>query len=482
MAGTIEELVHNVQTIAIICNQWGDSGKGKYSDYFAATWADVIARGTGGNNAGHTVVLKGKKRIFHLLPAGIIYDADNKINILGNGMVINIGVLCGELDELDAEGLPYNNMMISEDAQVILPHHVSRDKKKNASQEKGGIGSTGRGIGPCYSDKIARKRNVFIRDLFDVDTLKRKLETAQPFYPDVEINIEETIENLKPFADRIKPFVRDTINEMHRLYREGKKIVGEGAQGGLLSIEFGNDPYITSSDCSLNGTATGIGLSARMIDLPLGIVKFPYMTRVGGGPFPSEFGGQASEDYCAAGLNHDIRFELNKYDIPFKDRKGQNPSYDHHHENIIRLINSSNSFEKGVGIRLAGEEFGATTGRPRRTGWTDLVALNYTLGFNGANVILTKVDVLQGAETINLVDSYEIDCKEIPFSRDTEKISQVNVSKKQFPGFDEDISGITDYRDLPDGVRMSIDYAIEKTGMDPKIISVGPEPQQTIIK
>lgn len=475
MASDLEKLTNGVQTLAVICNQWGDSGKGKYSDFFASTWADVIARGTGGNNAGHTVVINGKKRIFHLLPSGIIYDKDGKVNVLGNGMVIDLKVLGQELDELDAESITYNNLMISEDAQLILPHHVSRDQKKNASQKKGGIGSTGRGIGPCYTDKYIRGAGLNVRDIFNVDKMHKRLKKAESFYPDVDI--DRIISEIVPLAERIKPFVRDTITEMHKFYADGKKIALEGAQGLLLSIEFGTEPYVTSSDCSLNGTATGVGLSAKAIDLPLGIVKFPYMTRVGAGPFPSEFGGFKSEEYCASGLEHDIRVELKQAGVPFEPVEGKNPKYDHHHPKIIEMMNSSNPFMKGVGIRLAGEEYGATTGRPRRTGWTDLVALKYAVGINGPNVILTKPDVLQGAETINLVDEYSIG----DFTRDSDKLRSTKVHRKQFPGFDNDISGIRDYQELPPGLKMAISYMYEKTGADVKMVSVGPEPQETII-
>ena len=290
----LDKLLKNVQTIAVICNQWGDTGKGKFSDYFASQWADVTARGTGGNNAGHTVVVNGKEKIFHLIPAGVTNDSLGKTTILGNGMVIDLAVLSSELDDLDKEGVSYNNLLISRDANVIMPYHINRDKAKHQSQKKGGIGSTGRGIGPCYTDKVAR-RGIMINDLFNRDRLVKKINKVREFYLEQKIDTENIIEQLKPYAERIEPFVRDTVAEMHNFMRGGKKILLEGAQGLLLSIEHGTYPYVTSSDCSLNGTASGVGLSAKNIDLSLGIVKFPFMTRVGAGPFPTELGGCVAE-------------------------------------------------------------------------------------------------------------------------------------------------------------------------------------------
>jgi len=471
---TLEQLTKDVQTIAIICNQWGDSGKGKFVDYFAE-WADVIVRGTGGNNAGHTIVTNCKKRIFHLVPSGILHK--DKINILGNGTVIDLEVLVGELDELTRGGITYNNLMISEDAHVILPYHVKRDIKRNASQKKGAIGSTGRGIGPCYADKIAR-RGIMIRDLFNKDILAKKIGKAKEYYQEQDIDIEYIVEELGLYAERIKPFVRDTISEMHEFIRHGKKILLEGAQGLLLSIEFGTYPYVTSSDSSVNGVAAGVGLSAKVVDLPLGIVKFPYMTRVGAGPFPTEFGGAKSEGYCASGLEHDIKYELKNYRISFEEKNGS-IEYNYHDPKIIELMNSNKPFLQGIGIRLAGEEYGATTGRPRRTGWTDLAALKYAIGINGPNIILTKADVVQGANEIKLGTGYN---NSENFTRDSERLRSYKPEYQQFPGFKEDISQIKDYKDLPDNLRDSINFLERYTGAGVRIISTGPDRNQTIIK
>ncbi len=469
----LSNLVDGVQVAAVVCNQFGDTGKGKFSDYLASQWADVIARGTGGNNAGHTVVVNGKQRIFHLIPAGITEDANGKVNILGNGMVDDLEVLCGELDCLDAEGLSYNNLMISQDAHVILPCHVESDKAKNQSQKKGGIGSTGRGIGPCYTDKIAR-RGVMVRELFDKDVMARKLNKLKEYYPDSDFS--DVVERLKPYADRIKPFVRDTVSEMHKFYREGRKILLEGAQGLLLSIEHGTYPYVTSSDCSLNGTATGVGLSAKAVDLPLGIVKFPFMTRVGAGPFPTELGGRQSEVYCAED-GHTITDELVYYGIPFEMKEGR-PRYDKRNSKILDMIASSDEFLQGIGIRLAAGEYGATTGRPRRTGWTDAVAARYAVGINGPLMVLTKADCLSDTGDFNLCFGYQ---NTLDFSRDAGVLGKANPFFKRYDGYSE-ISSARDYCDLPKSLKTAIGDLEVFTRGKVLVVSVGAERDETIVR
>jgi adenylosuccinate synthase len=469
----LEEMVKDHQIISVICNQWGDTGKGKFSDYFAANWADVIARGTGGNNAGHTTIVNGKKRVFHLLPAGIIYD---KPNILGNGMVLDLSVLCSEMDELDKENIQYNKLMISEDAHVILPHQIGRDKQKNTDMQKGEIGSTGRGIGPCYGDKILR-HGVMVRDLDNKDLIAKKLKKAKHFYPNQDLNIDNVMDYVKPFADRLKPFVRDTISQMHDFVKEGKRISLEGAQGLGLDVEFGTYPYVTSSSPSANGTASGVGLPARIVET-FGIVKFPYMTRVGAGPFPTEFGGIESEKYCADVEKYNHKFELTHYGIEFKV-DGNKIKYDHAHPNIVKLMNSNDSMEKGIGVRLAGEEYGATTGRPRRNGWTDLVALKYAVGINGPNLILTKVDVLQGMDSFKLGTSYD---GAQNFTRDSDKLYDVKAGYEEFKGFNEDLSKVSDYNNLPGGLKQAIDFTENYTGGKVRIVSVGADQNATIIK
>ena len=295
----LERMLGDAQVVAVVCNQFGDTGKGAVTDLLAAYWADVVARGTGGNNAGHTTVVNGVKRVFHLIPSGIVNDA-RQVNILGSGMVLDLEVLGSELDELEIEGQSYNNLMISENAHVIMPYHIMRDKAKNMSLKNGGIGSTGRGIGECYADRTAR-RGITVKDLFNRDKLAAGIDKALGFYPELNLNRDDVIDELGPYAERIQQFVRDTDSELRGFKEQDKKILLEGAQGLLLSLDYGIPPYVTSSDCSSDGTAKGVGFSSRDVDLTLGIVKFPFMTKVGGGPFPSELGGIRSDDYCFDG-------------------------------------------------------------------------------------------------------------------------------------------------------------------------------------
>lgn len=220
---SIEKLTDRKRVISVLDNLWGDGGKGKVVDALATYWSDVNARGTGGNNAGHTTVVNGVERIFHLIPAGIVHDRDGKISVLGNGMVIDLGVLCGELDELDAGGMTYNNLMISEDAFVTLPFHVSWDKGTTASQKAGGVGSTGRGIGPAYADKIGSRAGIQVRDLFDSDTLDKRFRKLAEYHRPRDVQRDAAMAYFERYADRIKPFVRDTISEMHGFFKKRKE-------------------------------------------------------------------------------------------------------------------------------------------------------------------------------------------------------------------------------------------------------------------
>ncbi len=478
----IEKLLNGVNVVAVVCNQWGDTGKGKFSDYFSE-WADVIARGTGGNNAGHTVVINDKERIFHLIPAGITYDSDGKINILGNGLGIDLKVLCGELKELDNERLTYNNLMISKDAHVIMPYHVDEDIAKNKSQTNGGVGSTGRGIGPCYRDKIDRK-GITVGDLFESkDAFVAKIKKAKSDINSADL--EKCLQYVNEYSNILKPFVRDTVNEMHEFRRRGKRILLEGAQGLLLSIEHGTYPYETSSDCSVNGTASGVGISARAIDLVLGIVKFPFMTRVGGGPFPTELGGEDSEKYCADDT-HRREFELNACNIPYEIVEGK-IKYNSRDFRILQLLNSTNPFTKGVGIRLAANEFGATTGRARRVGWTDAVLGKYAVGINGPmKLILTKVDSLLGMPHFNVCYDYRSvrDSKRFStydFSKDADFLRDVRPRYKSYQGYSE-IGDAKNYDELPSSLKDAIEDYEKFVGAEAAIVSVGADRNQTIVR
>lgn len=466
---SLQNLLGNAQIIAVICNQWGDTGKGKFSDYFATHWADIIARGTGGNNAGHTVVTNNKETIFHLLPSGITQDSNGKITILGNGMVIDLKVLLEELEALEKSNLTYNNLMISKDASVIMPYHISRDKAKHQSQAKGGIGSTGRGIGPCYTDKIAR-RGIKIQDLYDKETLTTKIEKAKETYSEQSIDVQQIIQELSPLAEKLKPFVHDTVSKIHEFKKQGKKILLEGAQGLLLSIEHGTYPYVTSSDPSINGTASGVGLSANAIDLTFGIIKFPFMTRVGAGPFPTELGGQKSEHYCS---------QENKKPIEMQNN-GITPS--NQSTKIKQLMNSPDEFVQGIGIRLAAAEYGATTQRPRRIGWTDAVSAKYAVGINSPLFILTKCDSVSGADQFKICYEYDINGnKTTNFQKDLEFLKQAKPIYKTYQGYG-DISKIRYFNNLPESLKQAISDFEEFTGGKVAAVSVGADREQTIVR
>lgn len=479
----IDKLLDDVQVAAIVCNQWGDTGKGKFSDYFSG-WADVIARPGGGNNAGHTTSVDGVKRVFHLLPAGIVYDSEGKVNILGKGMVVDPRVLVEEMDEVLDAGKTLDNLMISRDAHVILDYHIRQDKVRYESQESGGVGSTGRGIGPCYSDKIGR-RGIRMFEFLDKDVLASKVSRIKDFYKnqkiDIEkIDIEKIVEESRPFAHRLSPFVRNTDSEMQRFLGEGKKVLLEGAQGLLLSIEHGTYPYVTSSDCSLNGMASGVGISARRIDLPLGIVKFPFMTRVGGGPFPTEIGGVKSEKYCGES-GHELQKELESNDINFIEC-GEEIKYNSSHPNILKMIKSEDSFVRGVGMRLAAGEYGATTGRPRRIGWTDAVALKYAVGINGPLMVLTKADCFSSKGDFEVCYGYKTpDGFSTEFRTDEGFLRSVKPQNKVYEGYG-DIGDVRSFNNLPKSLRSSIGDLERFTDGHVAMISVGAERDATIIR
>jgi len=501
LEGRINNLLGDAQVIATICNQWGDSGKGKIADLIAAYWSDVDIRCTGGHNAGHSFYIEGKEVIFHLLPIGVVYEKERpeKISILGSGMVIDLEALCKELDWMDKVGRPYNNLMISQDAHIIMPYHKVEDKKQ-ATQKEGRIGTTGRGIGPCYTDRTAR-RGVTVNDLFDKDLLVRKITNIKPYYSDQKINVEEIIEKLQPYINRIKNFVTNTDAEIETLLRQGKKIQLEGAQGLLLSKNHGTYPYVTSSDCSINGTSSGAGLSAKLVDIVLGLVKYPMMTRVGAGAFPTELGGKKSEEYCAEGLKHDIFYEVKEYlgmplDIDnirkLRAEKKEDELlqakfevYDYikaHRDDVVRLINKPDPFIKGVGVRLAANEYGATTSRPRRTGWTDGVAARYAARINGPLFILTKLDALAGCDEFSICDGYMVKGKiHTQFNRQDCFLRMVEPRLKSFKGY-SDIRGIIKFDELPSALRESIDYFEKFTGGRVVMLSNGPEREQIIIR
>ncbi|MFA6587451.1 MAG: adenylosuccinate synthetase [Patescibacteria group bacterium] len=492
-------LLKEVKTLAIVCNQWGDSGKGKFVDFFA-DWADIIARGTGGANAGHTIIAHGKKHVFHLIPSGILYDGENKINIIGKGTVIDPNVLCQEVEILNQEGLTYNNLQIALNAKLVLPQHMVVEMIRESVAE-GKIGTTLRGIGPAYEDHVARI-GLIMNDLLNPDVLAKKLRLnlrdkliyLQGVDPELVkqalhhprvghgafwhttslFDVDAIVEHYVRYGKILEALIRDTDTFIRE--KVGRlNILLEGAQGFLLSVDDGTYPYATSSDCSYRGLAKGVGLPEWVIDLILGIVKAFAETRVGDGPFPTEIGGEKSEQWCAtSGINKAQEADL--------------------YPNVS--VNDSNPFLQGIAIRKASDEYGATTGRPRRVGWLDLPLLRLAVGTNGPDVILTKVDVLSECDEIKICTHYTYNGPKIRLGQqilgdgegkirvaipDSDILRHCVPHYQSFPGWNSPIADIKRYADLPDNLKTILDFVSREGGIRPRIISVGPDRNQTLM-
>lgn len=496
-----DKFMTDKQVVAVACNQWGDTGKGKLVDLLS-NWADIIIRGTGGANAGHTIVVDGVQNIFHLIPSGILHDQDNKINVLGRGVAFDPRVVIEELGVLARANINIKNLKISHQAPLMLPYHLLIDRVSDKKQK---IGTTGRGIGPLYTDFTAR-HSLFVNDIFNKEVFRDKLtkflqlkksilnkiDTDQAkeilshshlengIYFDQEniLNIDAIVEKYTgEYADHLRNYIIDLENFATKAKRENKKILLEGAQGLLLSIDYGTTKFQTSSDCTIAGLAKGCGLRDGQVDYVFGITKAFYMTRVGNGPFPTELGGKKSEEYCDS--NHTKDEEVKQY-------AGQ----------LDKLLVSDDQCEQGIGLRLLGGEYGATTGRTRRTGWLDLVALKYAMQFNGSNLTLTKVDVLSKLAKIKLAVKYKYTGPEIfhagqklsPgdeidfFPRFSEILYDCQPIYQEFDGWESDISQLEDYDQLPEQVKKIINFIEDYTGGKIDVVSVGPDRGQTIFK
>ncbi len=425
--------------------QWGDEGKGKITDLIASDF-DYVVRFQGGNNAGHTVIHGDKKLALHLMPSGVMYE--NAVPVIGNGVVIDPGVLVKEMAMLEAEGISCERLKISCDAHVIMPYHKDLDGADEKRLGKNQIGTTKRGIGPCYQDKAARK-GIRIQDLFDEKVFRLKVETAlaqknpilEKIYGLHTYTVEEICEEYLPYARILKPYMAETAQMLNDALRAGKSILFEGAQGTLLDIDHGTYPYVTSSSCCAGGAATGTGVGPTAINRVLGIEK-AYITRVGGGPFPTEL--KFSED---GGTGQDaIDGEL---------------------------------------LCSEGHEFGVTTGRKRRCGWFDAVIARYAAEVNGlTDVALTKLDVLSAFDTIKVCVAYE--CEGVRYDHFPMQQSVLFHAKpiyEELPGWKGiDITGCRTYEELPENTRAYIEHLEEITGVSMSIVSVGPDRDQTIMR
>ncbi|MBS3067395.1 adenylosuccinate synthase [Candidatus Micrarchaeota archaeon] len=416
----------------IIGMQWGDEGKGKIIDILAKDY-DYIVRFNGGDNAGHTIKVGNRKFGLHLVPSCIFYP--EKFKVIGNGVVINPETLLKEINEVENAGYSLKNLIISEAAHVILQWHKELD---GIEDEKGGIGTTKRGIGPSFADKASRNTAIRICDLYN-DNLKEriasiaelKIKIISAYGKETKFNDDEILNKLKSFAEKIKPFVRNTSYLLNEAIDKKKKILLEGAQGTLLDIDHGTYPFVTSSNTTTGAACTGSGIPPKKINKVIGITK-AYTTRVGSGPFPTE-------------LTDDL----------------------------------------GEKIRQKGGEFGTTTGRPRRCGWLDLVALKYSAMINGTDeLVITKLDVLSELDELKICVAYEIDGKKTEEFPVIEKLKLAKPVYTSFKGWNINEEGwnkIKKNKKMPKELKEYLDFISKETKTKISMISYGPEREETVL-
>ncbi|MBD5416700.1 MAG: adenylosuccinate synthase [Desulfovibrio sp.] len=420
----------------IIGAQWGDEGKGKIVDMLSAE-SQVIVRFQGGNNAGHTIKVDGEETILHLVPSGILHPG--ALCLIGNGVVLDPGVFLHELDELAARGIDVSpaRLGVSKKAHLILPYHKSLDKAREAKRAGHKIGTTGRGIGPCYEDKAARV-GMRAADLADPELVRAKVRHAlleknillTELYKFEPLDAEAVSDELLALAPRLLPYVQDTDARLHAAMEAGEDVLFEGAQGIHLDIDHGTYPFVTSSNTVAGNAAAGSGVAPSALDRVVGVIK-AYTTRVGSGPFPTE------------------------------------------------LLDDAGSY-----LRTNGHEFGATTGRPRRCGWFDAVVARESVRLNGiTDLALTKLDVLQNLPVLKICVAYELDGKTLEYLPQEEgALARVTPIYEEMPGFEEDISGCRTFDELPDTVRAYVERLEELAGARVSIVSVGPGREQTILR
>mgnify|MGYP003963850865 FL=1 len=417
----------------VIGLQWGDEGKGKIIDILAKDF-DIIARYQGGGNAGHTLIIGDEKFIFHLIPSGILHQ--DKKCVIGNGIVFDPKLFIEEIEGLAERNINVTgNLFVSDRAHVVFPYHKKLDLLQEKQKGNSMIGTTGRGIGPCYTDKISRD-GIRVAELLDKERFKDKLKrtveeknrTFVKLYDDEPVSWEDIYEEYCGYADKIAPFVCDTVDLMARAIGDNKSILFEGAQGALLDVDFGTYPFTTSSNTTSGGVSSGIGVSPKQINNIIGITK-AYTTRVGSGPFPTEVEG-----------------------------------------------------EDGEHIRKKGGEFGSTTGRPRRCGWFDAVAIQHSVRISGVDsLIVTKLDVLDDQDTIKICTGYKYNEKLYKtFPADIDVLNNCEPVYEEVPGWNEDTSGMRSAESLPEKAKDYIKRIENIVGVKVKMVSVGPERSQII--
>jgi adenylosuccinate synthase len=420
----------------LVGTQWGDEGKGKITDLISKDF-DVVCRYQGGANAGHTVIANGHSLALHQIPSGVMYDG--VVPVVGNGCIVDPGIVLDEMAMLDGEGIDYSDLLISGNAHIVMPYHKDLDGANELRLGKNLIGTTKRGVGPCYSDKAARI-GLRMQDMLDEKIFRKKLETAlaeknpvlEKIYGMPTYTVDQICETYLPYAERLKPYIVESSKWLNEQLDAGANILFEGAQATMLDIDFGTYPFVTSSNCSAGGAITGSGVGPTNIERVLGIAK-AYLTRVGSGPFPTE--------------------------LPEGNREGD----------LLGEI---------------GHEFGVTTGRKRRCGWYDAVVVNYAARVNGlTDLAITKLDVLGCLDTIKVCVAYE--CDGVTYTTVPEHQSVFYHAKpvyQEVPGWKCDISGCRSYYELPREAKDYIDLIEQLSGVRVSIVAVGPDREQTIMR
>ena len=423
-----------MKNIVVVGSQWGDEGKGKIVDLLTAK-ADAVVRFQGGHNAGHTLVINGKKTILHLIPSGILHK--NVKCLIGNGVVLSPEALIKEMEELKAQGVDAaKNLLISSACPLIMPYHIALDQARESARGDSKIGTTGRGIGPAYEDKVAR-RGLRVGDLRDVDRFVKKTKDVMDFHNFIlknyfkvdTVNIDDTIEKTLEYRSILLAMMSDVVEVLHRYRREGKSVLFEGAQGSLLDIDHGTYPYVTSSNTTAGGAPSGSGVGPLYLDYVLGITK-AYTTRVGSGPFPTE-------------LHDDI----------------------------------------GVHLAQKGNEIGATTGRDRRCGWFDSVSVRRSVQINSVSgICLTKLDVLDGLSTVKICTGYtDKNGNNMPIEIDSDYFEKLLPVYEEMPGWTDSTAGAKSKNDLPKNAVDYIERIEELVDTRVDIISTGADRNETII-
>lgn len=428
---------------AVVGLQWGDEGKGKAVDLLAGDH-DAVVRYNGGANAGHSVVVHGERYSLHLIPSGILYPG--KLAVVGNGVVVDPEKLIEEIDGLRERGVDTSGIVLSDRAHVVTPYHKAEDAIREEMLKSAGahgsdsqeIGTTRRGIGPCYADKVQRSTAVRVGDLLRPEVLREKVAMAcrfknaslsgmdpafKPFDP------EAMTAQLAAAGERLRPAIRDTVYLLHDLLGQGKRLLFEGANATLLDVDHGTYPFVTASSCAALGIGPGTGVSDRQLSRVIGVMK-AYTTRVGRGPLPTEL-----------------------------------------------------KSEVGDRIRERGREYGTTTGRPRRVGWLDLVAVRYSAMLSGVTgLALTMLDVLEGLDEVRVCTAYRIDGEQTDrFRPDAYELGRVEPVYSTFRGFSGDIGAVRERSELPGGARAYLDFIEDYVGVPIRIVSVGPDRAQTMV-